>query len=37
MGRAMCLGNTMSLTDIIGIVQGLLQDDSSPWVQYKFK
>ena len=36
-GRAMCLGNTMSLTDIIGIVQGLLQDDASPWIQCKFK
>ena len=30
-------GNTMSLTGIIEIAQGLLQDDASPWVQCKFK
>lgn len=36
-GRAMWSGNTMSLTGIIEIAQGLLQDDASPWVQCKFK
>ena len=36
-GRAMWSGNTMSLTGIIEIAQGLLQDDASPWIQCKFK
>lgn len=35
-GRAMWSGNNMSLTGIISITQGLLQDDESPWKQADF-
>lgn len=35
-GRAMWSGNTMSLTGIIAITQGLLEDEESPWKQYSF-
>lgn len=35
-GRAMWSGNTMSLIGIIGVTQGLLQDDESPWKQCEF-
>ena len=35
-GRAMWSGSNMSLTGIISITQGLLQDDESPWKQADF-
>ena len=35
-GRAMWSGNTMSLTGIIAITQGLLEDEESPWKQCEF-
>jgi len=35
-GRAMWSGSNMSLTGIISITQGLLQDDESPWKQAAF-
>lgn len=35
-GRAMWSGNNMSLTGIISITQGLLQDEESPWKQVAF-
>jgi len=35
-GRAMWSGSNMSLTGIIAITQGLLQDDESPWKQVAF-
>lgn len=35
-GRAMWSGSNMSLTGIISITQGLLQDDESPWKQVVF-
>lgn len=35
-GRAMWSGNTMSLTGIIAITQGLLEDEKSPWKQCEF-
>lgn len=35
-GRAMWSGNNMSLTGIISITQGLLQDEESPWKQAAF-
>ena len=35
-GRAMWSGNTMSLTGIIAITHGLLQDEESPWKQCAF-
>lgn len=35
-GRAMWSGNTLSLTGILDIARGLLQDDESPWKQCAF-
>lgn len=35
-GRAMWSGSNMSLTGIISITQGLLQDEESPWKQCAF-
>lgn len=35
-GRAMWSGSNMSLTGIISVTQGLLQDDESPWKQTAF-
>lgn len=35
-GRAMWSGNTMTLPGIIGIAQGLLEDEESPWKQGLF-
>lgn len=35
-GRAMWSGSNMSLTGIISITQGLLQDEESPWKQCLF-
>ena len=35
-GRAMWSGNTMSLSGIIAITQGLLKDEESPWKQCAF-
>ena len=35
-GRAMWSGSNLSLTGIISITQGLLQDEESPWKQCLF-
>ena len=37
LGRAMWSGNNLTLTGILEITKGLLEDENSPWRQYPFK